>query len=164
MVKKLNPKVKMKYRQKFKRVKISDKVVLKSGLEEVVYNHLIENNCSFKYEGLKITYFQPEQKRTYTPDFVFPTIIIETKGAFNSADRKKMKMVKNQNPKMDIRFIFSNSRTKIGKKSKTTYGHWCDLFGFKFHCIQSTKETFPKEWLKEIKDKEKWQDKKQLTS
>jgi|TARA_B110000503_G_scaffold16923_2_gene24292 hypothetical protein len=154
----------MKYRQKFKRVKISDKVVLKSGLEEVVYNHLIENNCSFKYEGLKITYFQPEQKRTYTPDFVFPTIIIETKGAFNSADRKKMKMVKNQNPKMDIRFIFSNSRTKIGKKSKTTYGHWCDLFGFKFHCIQSTKETFPKEWLKEIKDKEKWQDKKQLTS
>ena len=154
----------MKYRQKFKRVKISDKIVLKSGLEEVVYNHLIENNCSFKYEGLKITYFQPEQKRTYTPDFVFPTIIIETKGAFNSADRKKMKMVKNQNPKMDIRFIFSNSRTKIGKKSKTTYGHWCDLFGFKFHCIQSTKETFPKEWLKEIKDKEKWQDKKQLTS
>ena len=154
----------MKYRQKFKRIKISDKVVLKSGLEEVVYNHLIENNCSFKYEGLKITYFQPEQKRTYTPDFVFPTIIIETKGAFNSADRKKMKMVKNQNPKMDIRFIFSNSKTKIGKKSKTTYGHWCDLFGFKFHCIQSTKETFPKEWLKEIKDKEKWQDKKQLTS
>jgi len=132
-------------------------------LEEVVYNHLIENNCSFKYEGLKITYFQPEQKRTYTPDFVFPTIIIETKGAFNSADRKKMKMVKNQNPKMDIRFIFSNSKTKIGKKSKTTYGHWCDLFGFKFHCIQSTKETFPTDWLKEIKDLQKW-DKKQLTS
>ena len=154
----------MKYRQKFKRIKISDKVVLKSGLEEVVYNHLIENKCSFKYEGIKITYFQPEQKRTYTPDFVFPTIIIETKGAFNSADRKKMKIVKKQNPKKDIRFIFSNARTKIGKKSKTTYGDWCNLFDFKFHCIQSTKETFPKEWLKEIKDKEKWQDKKQLTS
>ena len=89
----------MKYRQKFKRIKISDKVVLKSGLEEVVYNHLIENKCSFKYEGIKITYFQPEQKRTYTPDFVFPTIIVETKGAFNSADRKKMKIVKKQNPK-----------------------------------------------------------------
>ena len=39
---------------------------------------------------------------------------------------------------------------KIGKKSKTTYAKWCDLFGFKYHCIQSTKETFPKEWLKEI--------------
>ena len=64
-------------------------------------------------------------------------------------------MVKNQNPKMDIRFIFSNSKTKIGKKSKTTYGHWCDLFGFKFHCIQSTKETFPTDWLKEIKDLQK---------
>ena len=153
----------MRYRQKFKRVKISEKVTLKSGLEEVVYNHLVENKISFTYEGLKITYFQPEQKRTYTPDFVFPKLLIETKGAFNSADRKKMKIIKSQNPKLDIRFIFSNSKTKIGKKSKTSYGDWCNLFGFKFHCVQTTKQTFPKDWLKEIKDKEKWQDKKQHT-
>ena len=96
----------MKYRQKFKRVKISENVVLKSGLEEVVYNHLVENKIPFTYETLKITYFQPEQKRTYTPDFVFPQVLIETKGAFNSADRKKMKLIKKQNPKLDIRFIF----------------------------------------------------------
>ena len=143
-------------RQKFKRVKTSDGVVLKSGLEEVVYNYLNKVKVNFIYEGMKIVYFQPAIKKTYPPDFPFKNcnIVIETKGAFNSADRKKMKIIKEQNKNLDIRFIFSNAKNKIGKKSKTTYGKWCELFGFKYHCIQSTKETFPKEWLKEIKDKQ----------
>ena len=29
------------------------------------------------------------------------------------------------------------------------------MFGFPFHCIASTKETFPKKWLQEIKNKQK---------
>lgn len=141
----------MYHRQKFKRVQISKGVVLKSGLEEVVFTYLKKNKLSFKYEGLKITYFQPEIKKTYTPDFpIKGSFIIETKGAFNSADRKKMKLIKKQNPELDIRFIFSNSKTKIGKKSLTTYGKWCELNDFPYHCIQSTKETFPNDWLKEI--------------
>ena len=140
--------------QKFKRVQISKGVILKSGLEEVVYHYLTNAKCTFKYESLKVTYFQPETKKTYTPDFpIKGSFIIETKGAFNSADRKKMKLVKKQNPKLDIRFIFSNAKTKIGKKSLTTYGKWCELFKFKFHCIQSTKTPFPQEWLNEIKAK-----------
>lgn len=147
----------MKYkRQKFKRVQISETVTLKSGLEELVYNFLNENNCCFKYESKKIIYFQPTVKKTYTPDFpIDNSFIIETKGAFNSADRKKMKLIKQQNPKLDLRIIFSNANTKIGKKSKTTYAKWCTMFGFPFHCIASTKETFPKKWLQEIKDKQK---------
>jgi hypothetical protein len=141
----------MYHRQKFKRVQISKGVVLKSGLEEVVFTYLKKNKLSFKYEGLKITYFQPEIKKTYTPDFpIKGSFIIETKGAFNSADRKKMKLIKKQNPQLDIRFIFSNSKTKIGKKSLTTYGKWCELNDFPYHCIQSTKQTFPNDWLKEI--------------
>ena len=138
-------------KQKFKRTQISSGVVLKSGLEKIVFDFLNKNNCMFVYEGMKIAYFQPQIKKTYKPDFpIDGSFIVETKGNFNSADRKKMKLIKAQNPKLDIRFIFSNSKTKIGKKSKTTYAKWCDLFGFKYHCIQSTKETFPKEWLKEI--------------
>ena len=141
----------MYHRQKFKRVQISKDVTLKSGLEEVVYTYLTKNKCTFKYEGLKVTYFQPEIKKTYKPDFpIKGSFIVETKGAFNSADRKKMKLVKSQNPKLDIRFIFSNSKTKIGKKSKTTYAKWCELNDFPYHCIYSTKEVFPTEWLKEI--------------
>lgn len=139
-------------RQKFKRVQISEGIVLKSGLEELVFNFLKNNGCVFGYENLQINYFQPESKKTYTPDFPIENcFIIETKGAFNSADRKKMKLIKQQNPKLDIRFIFSNARTKIGKKSNTTYGKWCEMFGFPFHCVFSSKQTFPSEWLKEIK-------------
>ena len=145
----------MYQRQKFKRVQISKDVVLKSGLEEIVFNYLTKNNCMFVYEGVKIPYFQPETKKTYKPDFpIKKSMIVETKGAFNSADRKKMKLIKKQNPKLDIRFIFSNSKTKIGKKSLTTYGRWCELNSFPYHCVQTTKETFPSDWLKEIKEKQ----------
>ena len=42
--------------------------------------------------------------------------------------------------------------SKIGKKSQTTYAKWCELFNFKYHCVQSTKTPFPKEWLEEIKN------------
>ena len=144
------------HRQKYKRVRISKYVELKSGLEEAVYKFLNNNNCMFVYEGIKIAYSSPETKKTYTPDFPISkcNIIVETKGAFQSADRKKMKLIKAQHPEFDIRFIFSNSKTKIGKKSKTTYGKWCELFGFKYHCVQSTKLPFPKDWLSEVKEKQ----------
>ena len=128
---------------KFKRVQISKGVILKSGLEEVVFKYLIKNKCLFKYEGTKITYTSPEIKKTYTPDFpIHDSFIIETKGNFNSADRKKMKLIKKQNPNLDIRFIFSNSRARISKKSKTTYGMWCERYGYKY-----ADKHVPKEWL-----------------
>ena len=142
-------------RPQYKRVQISEKVLLKSGLEEVIYNFLTKEDVSFSYETLKIYFDQPTQKKTYTPDFpIKQSFIVEAKGAFNSADRKKHKLIKAQHPEYDIRFIFSNSKTRIGKKSKTTYGKWCDLFGFKYHCIHSTNKKFPNNWLKEIKEKQ----------
>ena len=141
--------------QKFKRVQISKDVWLKSGLEEAIHIFLTGKNIDFTYEGMRIDFSQPTQKKYYTPDFpIKKSFIIESKGSFNSADRKKHKLIKAQHPELDIRFIFSNSRTRIGKKSKTTYGKWCDLFGFKYHCIQSTKKHFPDNWLKEIKTKQ----------
>ena len=147
----------MKYKkQKFKRVQISKTVTLKSGLEELVYNFLNKNNCCFKYESKKIIYFQPTVKKTYTPDFpIDNSFIIETKGAFNSADRKKMKLIKQQNPKLDLRIIFSNANTKIGKKSKTTYAKWCELKGFKYHCVYSTGKLLPDNWVKELHQQQK---------
>ena len=139
----------------YKRVRISKTVELKSGLEEVIYNYLKDKKIHFSYEGMKIKFELPTQKKSYTPDFpINNSFIVEAKGAFNSADRKKHKLVKQQHPEYDIRFIFSNAKTKIGKKSKTTYGMWCDLFGFKYHCIQSTKKYLPDNWLKEIKEKQ----------
>ena len=129
---------------------------LKSGLEELIYNYLKENLIDFKYESLFLYYFRNQRKFTYKPDFIIKnTFIIETKGAFNSSDRRKMKLVKEENPNLDIRFIFSDSTKKIGKKSNTDYAKWCKLFNFKFHCLKTSKYIFPIEWLNEIKQKQR---------
>ena len=104
----------------------------RSGLEKQVATQLDEEGVGYEYEELKISYLKPAEQSTYTPDFVLDNgIIIETKGQFVTSDRKKHKIIKNQHgDKYDIRFVFSNPKTKIGKKSKTTYADWCERFGF----------------------------------
>ena len=105
----------------------------RSGLEETIAKDLREAGISFLYEDKKITY-QVNQVRTYTPDFILPNgIIIETKGRFVRADRMIYLMLREQYPHLDLRFVFSNSRNKIRKGSKTTYGDWCTKHGFTVH-------------------------------
>ena len=53
-----------------------------------------------------------------------------------------MRLVKEQYPDLDIRFIFSNSKSRISKKSNTTYGMWCEKYGFEY-----ADKHVPKEWL-----------------
>ena len=117
----------------------------RSGLEVKVATKLKESGVEFEYETLKIKY-RVDEIRTYTPDFVFPNgLIVETKGYFDSNDRKKHLLIKAQFPELDIRFVFQNSATKIRKGSKTSYGDWCQKNGF----IYADKEV-PKEWLTEL--------------
>ena len=52
--------------------------------------------------------------------------------------------VKEQHPELDIRFVFSNSKTKISKKSKTSYGMWCEKHGFPY-----ANKLIPKDWINE---------------
>jgi hypothetical protein len=114
----------------------------RSGLEETIAKDLEEAGVSFLYEDKKITY-QVNQVRTYTPDFILPNgIIIETKGRFVVADRMKHLMIREQYPHLDLRFVFSNSRNKIRKGSKTTYGDWCTKHGFQY-----ADKRIPDEWL-----------------
>lgn len=114
----------------------------RSGLEESIASQLEKAQMPYYYETTKIEYDVRETRR-YTPDFILPNgIIIETKGRFVAADRKKHLLIKAQHPFLDIRFVFSNSRQKISKSSKTTYGDWCDKFGFKY-----ADKTIPEEWL-----------------
>ena len=118
----------------------------RSGLEERVARQLEELGVEFGYESFKIRYTKPAEETYYTPDFILPNqIIVETKGQFPTADRKKHKTIKKQfGDKYDIRFVFSNPNQRIGKKSKTTYAAWCERFGFKY-----AKEKIPMEWIKE---------------
>lgn len=102
---------------------------------------------AYEYESFKIHFVEPAKKRSYMPDFKLPSgIIIETKGRFLTADRQKHLLVKAQHPELDIRFVFSSSKTKIAKRSPTTYADWCRKNGFQF-----ADKTAPEEWLKEIK-------------
>lgn len=97
---------------------------------------------TFEYETLKIPFARPT---FYRPDYILENgIIIEAKGRFESPDRSKHLRVKAAFPDLDIRFVFSNSAAKIGKKSTTTYGAWCGTKGFHY-----ADREIPRSWLLE---------------
>lgn len=119
----------------------------RSGLEEDTAAYLKKKKIKFTYEKEKIKWVDLKV-RTYTPDFVLHNgIIIETKGRFISVDRRKHKEIKKQFPELDIRFVFANSRAKLYKGAKSSYGDWCKKNGFKY-----ADKVIPDEWLEETKD------------
>ena len=62
----------------------------RSGLEEKVSDSLRAFGIEPHYEEKYLEYIVPESKHKYTPDFVLPNgILIETKGVWDSEDRKK---------------------------------------------------------------------------
>ena len=116
----------------------------RSGLEDKVATYLIQNNVNFLYEKVKIEW-EDLAYRTYTPDFIlYNGIIIETKGRFIASDRRKHLAIKKQHPDLDIRFIFTNSRNKLRKGAKSSYGEWCIKYGFRYF-----DRIIPEDWLKE---------------
>tara|TARA_B100000795_G_scaffold138067_1_gene103127 strand:- start:12412 stop:12825 length:414 start_codon:yes stop_codon:yes gene_type:complete len=116
----------------------------RSGLEKRVADELTSQGILFSYEEQKIEYTRPARQSKYTPDFVIGTMIIETKGRFQTDDRAKHLLIKDQHPHLDIRFVFSNPKQRISKTSKTTYAMWCLKHDFKF-----AKGSIPIEWLSE---------------
>jgi hypothetical protein len=137
------------HRKKKKQQALTSKQVgikygFRSGLEEVIAEELTKNSVDYTYEETKLSYIKPQKTHTYTPDFYLPKqkIFIETKGMFTTADRQKMRLIKEQYPELDIRFVFSNARSRISKKSQTTYGMWCEKYGFLY-----AHKTIPNEWL-----------------
>jgi predicted nuclease of restriction endonuclease-like RecB superfamily len=121
----------------------------RSGLENVLTEQLSTTGKKYSYESEKISYIQPEKKRTYTPDFVLlkkdgSKMYIESKGRWVLDDRKKHELILSQYPELDIRFVFSNPNARISKKSKTTYADICDKFRWKY-----AKKQIPDEWINE---------------
>ena len=131
-----------------KQYQVARKLGQRSGLEVKLSEFLDELKVKYIYEGIKIEW-EDLAYRQYTPDFVLPNgIIIETKGLFTVADRRKHICIQQQHPKLDIRFVFTSSRRKLQKGSKTTYGMWCEKNNFKYH-----DRIIPEGWLKERKKK-----------
>lgn len=120
----------------------------KSGIEKDVADQIRRAGKEVQYEPFKIPYVIPESDHHYTPDYVLPNgIVIETKGRFLLADRKKHILIKEQYPDLDIRFVFSRSNGRLRKGSKTTYAVWCQKNGFMY-----ADTLIPAEWLKENKN------------
>lgn len=122
----------------------------RSGFEVKVKKSLESRGIEFKYESEKLPYIVPESKHLYTPDFIVQTevgttIYVEAKGNFTAADRKKMKLVIEQNPDKDIRLLFMR-QNKIQRNSKTTYGMWADKHGIKW-AVSSTGHV-PDSWIR----------------
>lgn len=116
----------------------------RSGLEHAISLYLKKLKHKYDYESIKIEW-EDLTYRTYTPDFILNNgIIIETKGRFRTDERKKHLCIKKQHPKLDIRFVFTNSKNKIYKGSKTTYAKWCIQHDFRYY-----DRIIPEDWLKE---------------
>ena len=116
----------------------------RSGLEHKISIYLKENKCKFTYETIKKE-CEDLSYRTYTPDFILNNcIIIETKGRFLASDRRKHLAIQKQHPHLDIRFVFENSRNKLRKGAKSSYGEWCIKYGFRYY-----DRIIPEDWLKE---------------
>lgn len=95
---------------------------------------------SFGYETERIGYLKQHH---YTPDFVLGNgVMLEAKGRFLSSDRAKHLLIKKQHPEMDIRFVFMRASNTLTKRSKTTYGDWCDKHGFLW-----CENSIPRSWF-----------------
>jgi hypothetical protein len=131
----------------------------RSGLEVKVAEQLNKLKANYEFEPKegKIVYEIPSSIHTYTPDFVITsksgkTIIVETKGIWDYADRYKHLLIRRQHPDLDIRFVFTRSKQRIRKGSTTTYASICEGLGrapFKGVKWQYADKRIPDEWLSE---------------
>ena len=104
-------------------------VLFRSIFESQVARSLELAGVDFKFEATRLTYNTP---RIYIADFTLPNgVLVETKGYFPSADRRKMLAVKKAHPELHIHLLFQNAANKIGKsKNALTYGAWATKYHF----------------------------------
>uniref|UniRef100_A0AAU6W370 Endonuclease I n=1 Tax=Pseudomonas phage Lepni01 TaxID=3138536 RepID=A0AAU6W370_9VIRU len=117
----------------------------RSGLEDRNAAHMDKLGVAFDFEMFHIKYLVPAREAKYTPDFVLRNgVIVETKGIWEVDDRKKHLLIREQYPELDIRLVFSNSKSKIYKGSPTSYADFCTKHGIMF-----ADKLIPKAWLQE---------------
>ena len=124
-----------------KKTKKTATTKFRSKFEETVAESLGKVCPDYEYETMRIPYIV---ERNYNPDFILPNgIICEAKGYFKSADQRKHKLIKKQQPDKDIRFVFQRASVR-GQGSKLTCAEWCEKFGFLY-----AEGEVPEEWTLE---------------
>lgn len=120
----------------------------KSKLEVEVWSQLTKKygkKGSYSYETDRFPY---TLRRNYVPDYtcVLPNgrvFYIEAKGYLRPEDRTKMIAVKQDNPNIDLRLLFSKDN-KLNGKSNTRYSEWATKHGFPYAI-----GFVPREWFKQ---------------
>lgn len=121
------------------------RVTYRSGFEKKIRDYLNKNKTKYEYESLRIPYQVPVENKHYVPDFILKNgIIVEAKGKLDRGARKKMLLVRQQNPDLDIRLLFMRDNY-LSKGSKTKYSEWAEKNGFKWSV--SLEGHLPSEWL-----------------
>lgn len=117
----------------------------RSGLEAALASAIAAAGLTVQFETHRIPYLIPADCHHYTPDFVLANgIMIESKGLFTIEDRRKMILVRDQHPGIDIRMVFQNANAKLNKGSPTSYAMWAVKNGFQY-----AHRGIPHEWLTE---------------
>lgn len=120
---------------------------LESKFEEI----LKESKIEYEYETTKIPYIVPESNHNYIVDFSGSNgIQYEVKGWLsNHQERQKYILVKQQNPELDLRFVFDNPNKLCGG-TKYSHAKWADKFGFRWCSIKDVEQI--QSWLNENKN------------
>jgi hypothetical protein len=136
------------------------KTPMRSKFETNVAAWLTEKGVAFEYEEETFEYYVPvrggrcihcnhtttEKSHWYTPDFFLDNgVIIEAKGKFAQADRRKVERTIKEHG-VDIRMLFLRDNL-IGRKqfTSTRYSDWCDKRGIKWSLWPEDK--IPEDWL-----------------
>lgn len=132
------------------------------GYEDEIVRDLTKRKVPFLYEPFGLEYFikvpraecdncgskEVYTSHTYYPDFVSAdeSIIVEAKGKFTPAMRKKMLSVIENHPQYDIRILFMRDNW-LTKRHVQHYTDWC-----RDHNIKCAVGLFPSFWKKEFKE------------
>lgn len=138
---------------------------MRSKFERRLAKKLDDMGVRYKYEEFSYEFDEPVKQRKarcldcdstnlvrsawYTPDFFIYgaggklVSVIEAKGRFTAADRRKMVAVREFHPELvdKLHMVFMRDN-KIHKNSTTTYSMWCEDNGFDYAI-----DEFKKEWL-----------------
>tara|TARA_B100001250_G_scaffold184424_2_gene158630 strand:- start:3804 stop:4178 length:375 start_codon:yes stop_codon:yes gene_type:complete len=115
----------------------------RSNLEGSVADYLEKQGVSFIFEPKthRIGYEVPKK---YQPDFLLPNgILIEVKGWFKAEDQRKHRLIRQQHPELDIRFIFGKLKSKV-QGGRYTCQEWCEKYEFLY-----AESIIPNLWIHE---------------